>query len=312
MITMPASQVNVYRLSVALLVTSTRLSVASFFKTLAQTGFFYMASFIILVSRQGGPFDENPGPDPVEERDSLSRVCRARAGRAPKPAAQPQPFDEYLQSNKRKFLSNQVNIPLVLLVTFWLCLLSTGVFSLTGLDSAIAGETAPATAGPSTQAADYLIGAGDVLEIIVWREPDISRTVRVRPDGKISLPLADDIQASQSTLLQLKERITEAVAAYVDHPSVYVMLQENRSKRFYIIGKVNAPGEYVLEKDITVLQAIAMVRGFSEWANKDDIIILRRGPQGQFRIEFDYDRVISGKDVKQNIFLNPDDVIIVP
>ena len=211
-----------------------------------------------------------------------------------------------------KMPDSQDNRPLVLLVTFWLCLLSTGVFSLTGLDSAIAGETAPATAGHSTQAADYLIGAGDVLEILVWKEPDISRTVRVRPDGKISLPLADDIQASESTLLQLKKRITVALAAYVDHPSVYVMLQENRSKRFYIVGKVNAPGEYVLEKGVTVLQAIAMASGFTEWANKNDIVILRRGPQGQFRIEFDYDRVVSGKDIKQNIFLNPDDVIIVP
>lgn len=210
----------------------------------------------------------------------------------------------------------QDNRPLVILVTFCLCLLATGLFSLTGLNGAVAGETAPANARGSTPATHYLthylIGAGDVLEILVWREPDISRTVRVRPDGKISLPLADDIQASESTLLQLKKRITEALAAYVDHPSVYVMLQENRSKRFYIVGKVNAPGEYVLEKDTTVLQAIAMASGFTEWANKDDIVILRRGPQGQFRIEFDYDRVLSGKDIKQNIFLNPDDVIIVP
>ena len=208
--------------------------------------------------------------------------------------------------------TSQGNRHLVILVTFWLFLLSTGVFSLTWLDGAVAGEMASANPSGSTQAAEYLIGAGDVLEVLVWKEPDISRTVRVRPDGKISLPLADDIQASKSTLLQLKERITEALAAFVDHPSVYVMLQENRSKRFYIIGKVNTPGEYVLEKDTTVLQAIAMASGLGEWANKDDIVILRRGPQDQFRIEFDYDRVVSGKDIKQNITLNPDDVIIVP
>ncbi|HID28397.1 MAG TPA: polysaccharide export protein [Desulfobacterales bacterium] len=201
---------------------------------------------------------------------------------------------------------------LVVLVAFWLSLLSTGVFSLTGLKGAVAAETAPVNATGNTQKANYLIGPGDVLEVLVWKEPDISRTVRVRPDGKISLPLADDVQASQSTLLQVKKRITEALSAYVDHPSVYVMLQENNSKRFYIVGKVNAPGQYVLEKDTTVLQAVAMARGLGEWANKDDIIILRRGPQGQFRIEFDYDRVVSGKDIKQNIFLNPDDLIIVP
>ena len=201
---------------------------------------------------------------------------------------------------------------LVVLVAFWMFWLSNGVFSSTGLAGAVAGETAPVDATGSTQKVNYLIGPGDVLEVLVWKEPDISRTVRVRPDGKISLPLADDVQASQSTLLQVKKRITEALSAYVDHPSVYVMLQENNSKRFYIVGKVNAPGQYVLEKDTTVLQAVAMARGLGEWANKDDIIILRRGPQGQFRIEFDYDRVVSGKDIKQNIFLNPDDLIIVP
>lgn len=188
--------------------------------------------------------------------------------------------------------------PSVIALAFWLCLLST--------------QTPSATAGAGTQAGDYLIGAGDVLEILVWREPDISRTVRVRTDGKISLPLVDDIQAARSTPLQLKKCITQALAAYVENPSVYVMLQENRSKRIYIVGKVNAPGEYVLEKDTTVLQAIAMARGFAEWAKKDDILIVRTGPQGQFRIEFDYDRVVSGKEIKQNILLNPDDVIIVP
>ena len=201
---------------------------------------------------------------------------------------------------------------MVTVVTFWVCLFSAGVFSLAGLQPALAGETPSATASPSTQAADYLIGAGDVVEIVVWKEPDLSRTVRVRPDGKISLPLVDDIQASQSTLLRLKERITEALAAYVDHPAVYVMLQENRSNKIYIIGKVNAPGEYVLERDTTVLQAIATAGSFTEWAKKDDIVVLRRGPRGQFRIEFDYDRVISGKDIEQNILLNPDDLIIVP
>ncbi len=208
--------------------------------------------------------------------------------------------------------SYQDNRPFVILVTFWLSLLSTGVFGLIGLSGAVAGETASANARSGTRGTNYLIGAGDVLEILVWKEPDISRTVRVRPDGKISLPLADDIQASESTPLQVKKRITDALSAYVDHPSVYVMLEENRSKRFHVIGKVNAPGEYVLEKDTTVLQAIAMARGFTEWANKDDVVIVRKGPQGQLRIEFDYDRVFSGKDIKQNILLKADDVIVVP
>lgn len=217
--------------------------------------------------------------------------------------------------------------PPAILIAFFLCFLCTGVFGfvepnialggetslpLSKATGALAGETSLPLAKATTQAGHYIIGAGDVLEIVVWREPDISRIVRVRPDGKISLPLADDIQAAQGTLLQLKKRLTEALSAFMDAPSVYVMLQENRSKRFYVVGKVNAPGEYVLERDTTLLQAIAMAKGFTEWANTDDIVILRRLPKMQIHIEVDYDRVVSGKDLKQNIFLNPDDVIVVP
>lgn len=175
-----------------------------------------------------------------------------------------------------------------------------------------AAEKAPVLTEKAQQAPDYLIGPGDVLEIIVWREPELSRTVRVRPDGKISLPLVDDVHASHRTLEQLKEKITESLAAYVDSPSVYVMLEENRSKRIYIVGRVTSPGEYVLEKNLTVLQAISMAGGFTEWAKKNDIVILRAGPQGQHRIAFDFDRVVSGKDIAQNILLIPDDVIVVP
>lgn len=217
--------------------------------------------------------------------------------------------------------------PPAILIAFFLCFLCTGVFGfvepnialggetslpLSKATGALAGETSLPLAKATTQAGHYIIGAGDVLEIVVWREPDISRIVRVRPDGKISLPLADDIQAAQGTLLQLKKRLTEALSAFMDAPSVYVMLQENRSKRFYVVGKVNAPGEYILERDTTLLQAIAMAKGFTEWANTDDIVILRRLPKMQIHIKVDYDRVISGKDLKQNIFLNPDDVIVVP
>jgi len=158
----------------------------------------------------------------------------------------------------------------------------------------------------------YLIGPGDLLEILVWKEPDLSRTVRVRMDGKISLPLVDDIQAAGSTLLQVKERITKALSGYVDAPAVYVMLQENRSKRIYIVGKVNAPGEYPLEKHMTLLQAVATAGGFAEWADRGDIVVMRKGPQGQFRIKVDYKRAVSGKDIEQNILLHPDDVIVVP
>jgi polysaccharide export outer membrane protein len=200
----------------------------------------------------------------------------------------------------------------MMVVAGCLSLLCMGGFSRTGLGPAMAQDQPSRSSDSATRGDDYLIGAGDVLEILVWREPDLSRTVTVRPDGKISLPLVDDVQASGGTLLQLKKRLTETLSGFVEQPSVYVMLQENSSKKIYMVGKINSPGEYPLEKDMTVLQAIARAGGFAEWADKDAIIIVRKTQTGQVRIKFDYDRVVSGKDVKQNIFLNPDDVIVIP
>lgn len=192
-----------------------------------------------------------------------------------------------------------------------LSLLCMGSFSRTGLHSAMAQDPLSSAKPSATQGDDYLIGAGDVLEIMVWREPDLSRKVTVRPDGKISLPLVDDIQAAGNTCLQVKEMITEALTAYVELPSVYVILQANRSKRYHLIGK-SGQGEYALEQDTTILQAIAKAGGFKEWADKDEIIILRQSPEGPIQIKFDYNRVASGKDFSQIILLKSGDVIIVP
>ncbi len=194
-----------------------------------------------------------------------------------------------------------------------LCVCFLGILVSFAPSSAFAAEPdSPSVRTDTGHGGDYVVGAGDVLEVLVWKESGLSRTVNVRPDGKISLPLVDDIQAAQSTLPELKKRITQALAAFVEHPSVSVMLEENRSKKIYIVGEVNTPGEYVLERKTTILQAIASAAGFTQWAKKDAIVIIRNGPKGQFRIEFDYDRVISGKDIKQNIVLSPDDVIVVP
>lgn len=162
------------------------------------------------------------------------------------------------------------------------------------------------------EAIGYRIGAGDILEIVVWREPDISRTVNVRPDGRVSLPLVDDVPAAGGTLLELKDRLTETLSRFVDEPAVYVMLQENRSKRFHIIGTVRNPGEYIMRSKTSVLQAIAMAGGFTEWAKKGDIAIVRRSSEGQGLLKFDYDGVVSGKKLEQNIFLMAEDVIVVP
>jgi len=158
----------------------------------------------------------------------------------------------------------------------------------------------------------YIIGPMDVLEIQVWKEPDFSRQVLVRPDGKITLPLVGDILASGMNTMGLKALLSEKLEDFVSKPEVTVIVLESRSKNFYIIGKINRPGTYPLNPDMTVLQAISVAGGLAEWADKDSIRIIRRSGGKDEILPFDYDKVISGKSLEQNILLKPNDTIIVP
>ena len=158
----------------------------------------------------------------------------------------------------------------------------------------------------------YVIGPMDVLEIQVWKEPDFSRQVLVRPDGKITLPLIGDILASGMNTMGLKALLSEKLEDFVSKPGVTVIVLESHSKNFYIIGKINQPGTYPLNPDMTVLQAISVAGGLAEWADKDSIRIIRRSAGKEEMLSFDYDKVISGKSLEQNILLKPNDTIIVP
>ncbi len=158
----------------------------------------------------------------------------------------------------------------------------------------------------------YMIGPMDVLEVQVWKEPDFSRQVLVRPDGKITFPLIDDIQVSGITTLGLKALLTEKLKGFLDSPEVTVIVVESHSKNFYILGKVNRPGTYPLSPDMTVLQALSAAGGLGEWADKDSIRIIRRTEGKEEIFRFDYDKVISGKKLEQNILLEPNDTVIVP
>jgi len=170
----------------------------------------------------------------------------------------------------------------------------------------------PETKKPTVVDSSYIIGPMDVLEIQVWKEPDFSRQVLVRPDGKITFPLIDDIQASGMTTLALKALLTEKLKGFVDNPEVTVIVLESHSKNFYIIGKVNRPGTYPLSPDMTVLQALSVAGGLGEWADSDSIRIIRRSGAKEEIFGFDYDKVISGKNLEQNTLLEPNDTIIVP
>lgn len=159
----------------------------------------------------------------------------------------------------------------------------------------------------------YLIGSGDILEITTWKEPDFSREeVLVRLDGMITFPLINDIQAKDQSPMQVKQIIEAKLKDYVENPVVTVTVRASASKRFYILGEVVNTGEYPIVKGLTVLQAFAIAGGFTEWASKKEIILLRKegGKEKMYRVN--YKDIIKGKDFSQNIKILPDDTIIVP
>lgn len=154
----------------------------------------------------------------------------------------------------------------------------------------------------------YVIGAEDILMIRVWREPELSGPVGVRPDGKISLPLIGDVQAGGVTPEKLAESITDGFSKYVTNPEVMVSVASVNSKKYFISGEVLRPGSYPLVVPTTILEAVAIAGGFREYANKKKILILR-GPK---RFYFNYNEVVRGKDMTQNMLLESGDHIIVP
>ena len=161
--------------------------------------------------------------------------------------------------------------------------------------------------------ASFVIGNDDLLSINVWKEPDISRSIPVRSDGRISLPLVGELQATGRTPLQLEDDITAKLRSYIAQPEVTVMVQEIKSQKFNILGQVTKPGSYPLDTATTVLDAIAAAGGFRDFANQKGVYILRHNPAGgETRIAFNYKKVIKGKNDQQNIKLEPRDTIVVP
>ena len=160
--------------------------------------------------------------------------------------------------------------------------------------------------------ADYKIGVGDILKINTWKEEDLTfEDVRVRSDGKITFPLLDDVQAAGRTTVELKNEIQEKLSEFVEAPTVTITLAAAVSQRYYILGEVQAVGEYPLYKKLTIVQAFALAKGFTEWASKDEIILFRRDSTEEKIIKIDYDDIEKGK-LGQDILLQADDIIIVP
>lgn len=161
-------------------------------------------------------------------------------------------------------------------------------------------------------AMDYRVQPGDVLFVSVWKEPDLQRDVLVSPGGRFFLPLIGDLDATNKTLGQLKLEVTDKLKEYIPDVDVTVALKQILGNKVFVIGKVNRPGEFVINQEIDVLKALSMAGGTTQFADVGDIIILRREKDDQRVFKFDYDDVKRGKNLRQNIILKSGDTVVVP
>ncbi len=170
---------------------------------------------------------------------------------------------------------------------------------------------APAAAGPAVPA-DYVIGPEDVLSVVYWRDKDMTGEVAVRPDGKISLPLLNDVQAAGLTPEQLRQSLLEASKQYFETPNVTVGVRQMNSRKVFITGEVSKPGPYPLVAPTTVLQLISIAGGLRDYADSKKIVIVRNENGRPMSYLFNYKDVVSRKNLQQNIELRPGDTVIVP
>lgn len=193
---------------------------------------------------------------------------------------------------------------------------------LTGAGVSAAGAQAtqsssPASVAPKVQSSgpaspDYVIQPGDLIEIQVWKEPEISKTIPVRPDGKVSVPLLNDVQAAGRTAPVLTTDLTERLKKFISDPQVTVIVTQVNSQRIYVTGEVNRGGAFPLLSGMTVLQALASAGSFTSFANPKKIYVLREENGKAVKYPFNYKDVINGKNSAENIVLKPGDTVVVP
>jgi len=199
-------------------------------------------------------------------------------------------------------------------VAAWLAMIGMLAFAQSsdgGKADAAKGDQPAEVVSHVEPSSDYVIGSDDVLHISVWKEPDLTETLPVRPDGKISMPLLNDITAAGLTPLQLRDVITERLRKYVTDPRVTVAVTAMNSRRVFVTGEVNHSGPITLLPNMTVLQAISQA-GFTQFANTKAIYLLRSQNGKQERMPFNYKEVVKGSHPEQNIYLKPGDTIVVP
>lgn len=203
-----------------------------------------------------------------------------------------------------------------------ICLFIGGMFYVSSVQ-AEGGMTQNSSGNVPEQAAeksslivtqDYIIGPEDLLEITVWKNADLSKTVQVRPDGKLSLPLVGDVSAVGRSAGQLTQDIADRLKAYMENPTVSIVVREVNSYSIFVLGEVTKPGKYPLKSKTTLLQAITLAQGFTAVAARNKIVIFRLGKdtEGLTKIKASYDDIVLRDGTKQNIELKPGDQIVVP
>lgn len=178
--------------------------------------------------------------------------------------------------------------------------------------SPAAAPRATSTPAAATLPEGYVIGPEDVLVVTFWRDKELSGEVVVRPDGKISLPLLNDVQAAGYTPEQLAAVVKEAATKYIADPEATVIVEEIRSRKVSVLGEVGRQGTVSLTRDMNVLQLIAEVGGLLEYADRKNIVIIRSENGSERRLPFNYEDVIKGRGLQQNIMLKPGDIVLVP
>ncbi len=206
-------------------------------------------------------------------------------------------------------------------IAFLLCLLAVPAAAqdsgkvATGRQSSVArGDSRQQSekSQPASQDPIYVIGPDDILDITVWKEPDFSLRLPVRPDGKISLPLLNDVQAAGLTPMQLAASVAVMLRKYLTQPQVTVIVTQINSWRVYVVGEVMRPGPIPMLPNMTVLQALATAGGLGQFANQKGIYVLRNEGGKQVKYPFNYKEAINGKAAKQNIVLKAGDTIVIP
>ena len=193
----------------------------------------------------------------------------------------------------------------------WIAALLAGVPPAMGAAQQKTAAPQPAARG-SEQKVEYLIGPGDLLQIFVWKEPELTRDVMVRIDGRITVALLGDVEAAGRTPQQLGEELAKSLSKFLETPRVTVGISQANSTRFFVLGQVGKSGDVPLSGRTTVLQGLALAGGFREFAKTDNIVIIRQERNGQTIIPVNYKKLEDGKDTSQNVVLRPGDTIVVP